>query len=85
MNARTKLRTHPKLRVVRHREPDPEMVDLLGEVYQVVQTGDVVGLAIVTVLRDGDAKSGWIGNSLIMLGAAEVFTDRLKAEASPTH
>lgn len=82
MNARAKIRARPNLKVVpMRRKADPEIVEMLGEIYQMVQHGQIVGMAIAAVARDGDSITASVGDSLALLGATECLAQRMKTAA----
>lgn len=85
MNARAKVRARPNLKVVpMKREPDPDIVELLGEIYQMVQGGMIDRIAIAAVARDGGAITAVIGEDLTLLGATECLASRMKSAALNT-
>lgn len=82
MNARAKIRTRPNLKIVPLvRKPDPEIVEMLGEIYQLVQQGQICGMAIAAVARDGDSITATVGENLALLGATECLAQRMKTQA----
>lgn len=83
MNPRTKLK-RARLSVVLplKRKPDENMVEMLGEFYQAVQGGEIAGLAIAAVDRDGGTHTGFValepGRAIALIGATEYLAHRIK-------
>ena len=85
MKPHVKLRRRSNLGVVVpfKRTPDADIVEMLGEVYQAVQGGDIQGMAIACIGTDGSTHTCYVGSKHIvhLIGATEYLSHRLKTQA----